>query len=61
MPTSAMADLAGLKHHQRRRSLHQHNGVDANKVKLDFWQPFRLFLMHFASRAFALVKERGLS
>jgi len=34
----------------------------ANKVKLDFWQTFRLFLMPFCVSSFAaLVKGKGLS
>ena len=34
--------------------------ASANKVKLDFWQTFRLFLMPFCVSSFsALVKGRG--
>ena len=34
--------------------------ASANKVKLDFWQTFRLFLMPFCVSSFAaLVKARG--
>ena len=34
--------------------------VSANKVKLDFWQTFRLFLMPFCVSSFsALVKGKG--
>src|SRR5215475_10694558 len=35
-------------------------GASANKVRLDFWQTFRLFLMPFCVSSFsALVKNKG--